>query len=135
MLPISELIEEAKRVSQLAYAPYSRFQVGAVVVGGGKSYSACNVENASYGLSCCAERNAIFKMVSAGETNLECVVIYTPTSQPTTPCGACRQVINEFGPTARIVSACQGEAMLDSTIAQLFPHAFGPKNLSPDAPG
>lgn len=129
MHSLDELIEEARRVSQLAYAPYSNFQVGAVVVAGGKHYSACNVENASYGLSCCAERNAIFKMVADGETRLECVVIFTPTTQPTAPCGACRQVLNEFGPTARVVSTCQGTMRLDSSVDRLFPEAFGPKNL------
>lgn len=129
MPPLSELIEEARRVSRLAYAPYSHFQVGAVVVAGGKHYGACNVENASYGLSCCAERNAIFQMVADGQTQFEYVVIFTPTSQPTAPCGACRQVLNEFGPTARVVSACEGPGILDSTVQQLFPEAFGPKNL------
>ncbi len=130
MPPLSQLIEEARRVSQLAYAPYSQFQVGAVVVSAGKFYSACNVENASYGLSCCAERNAIFKMVADGETQLECVVIFTPTPEPTAPCGACRQVLNEFGPTARLVSTCNGSGQLDTSVDQLFPNAFGPKNLS-----
>lgn len=130
MFPIDELIEEARRVSELAYAPYSNFQVGAVVVAGGKYYSACNVENASYGLSCCAERNAIFKMVADGQSQLECVVIYTPTGEPTAPCGACRQVLNEFGPTARVVSTCRGDGRLDTNVQQLFPDAFGPKNLS-----
>ncbi len=129
MESMDELIEEAKRVSQRAYAPYSHFQVGAVVVARGKTYSACNVENASYGLSCCAERNAIFKMVADGETQLECVVIYTPTSHPTAPCGACRQVLSEFGPTARVVSTCQNDQRLETTIDQLLPDSFGARNL------
>lgn len=126
---LEELIEEARRVSKHAYAPYSRFQVGAVVVAADASYSACNVENASYGLSCCAERNAIFKMVADGRTKLELVVIYTPTDTPTAPCGACRQVLSEFGPTARVVSTCQGAGRLDTSVDQLFPHAFGPQDL------
>ena len=129
MPPLHELIEESQRVSELAYAPYSNFQVGAVVVSGGNLYSACNVENASYGLSCCAERNAIFKMVADGQTKLDCVVIFTPTAQPTAPCGACRQVLNEFGLTARVVSTCRGGGRLDTTVDQLFPVAFGPNNL------
>ncbi len=129
MPPLHLLIEEARRVSEQAYAPYSNFRVGAVVVAGEKFYSACNVENASYGLSCCAERNAVFKMVADGENKLECVVIFTPTSQPTAPCGACRQVLNEFGPTARVVSTCQGSDQLETTVDQLFPMAFGPGNL------
>lgn len=129
MPPLHELIEEARRVSELAYAPYSKFHVGAVVVSGDRFYSACNVENASYGLSCCAERNAIFKMVADGQVELDWVVIFTPTAQPTAPCGACRQVLNEFGPTARLVSACRGPDRLDTTVDQLFPAAFGPNNL------
>ena len=129
MPPLDDLINEARRASEHAYAPYSKFQVGAVVVSNGQLYSACNVENASYGLACCAERNAIFKMVADGHTSFECVVIYTPTNQPTAPCGACRQVLNEFGPTARVISACRGDSRLETTVDQLFPSAFGPKNL------
>lgn len=128
---LSEWIALARQASQRAYAPYSNFHVGAVVISGsGREYCACNVENASYGLACCAERNAIFQMVASGETTIETIVIYTPTDKPTAPCGACRQVINEFGVSARIISACQGDARIDTTLDQLFPVAFGPKNLT-----
>jgi len=95
----------AKSAARRAYAPYSKFQVGAAVLAAsGKIYAGCNVENASYGLTNCAERTAIFNAVAAGEKNLkvQCVVVYTPTPTATAPCGACRQVIFEFGPAARV---------------------------------
>lgn len=130
---LDQLKAAARQASQQAYAPYSKFKVGAAILTRtGKIYAGCNVENASYGLCNCAERTAIFNAVAAGEKKLkiECVAIYTPTTDPTAPCGACRQVINEFGPKARIVSTCRGKGVLDTTLDQLLPHAFGPANLS-----
>lgn len=130
---LKTLKSTARRAAQQAYAPYSKFNVGAAILTlSGKVYSGCNVENASYGLCNCAERTAIFSAVAAGEKNLriECVVVYTPTPKPTAPCGACRQVINEFGPQARVLSFCQGRGALDTTLDQLLPNAFGPANLS-----
>lgn len=124
-------IELAKLAGANAYAPYSRFRVGAVVISdSGSVYAGCNVENASYGLTCCAERNAVFQMAAAGEMRIACVIIYTPTDKPTAPCGACRQVINEFGTDARIISACDGQDRIDTSINQLLPGAFGPHNLT-----
>jgi cytidine deaminase len=122
----------AKAAAARAYAPYSKFPVGAAILTAtGKIFSGCNVENASYGLCNCAERTAIFSAVAAGESKLRiaCVVVYTPTSAPAAPCGACRQVINEFGPGARIVSTCRGRPRLEATLGQLLPSAFGPANL------
>ncbi len=128
---LMRLIQTAKVASARAYAPYSKFHVGAVVVStSGRQYSACNVENASYGLACCAERNAVFQMVAAGERQIACVVIYTPTDRVTAPCGACRQVINEFGSQSRIVCTCEAEERIDTTLDQLLPTAFGPHNLT-----
>ncbi|SFH86716.1 cytidine deaminase [Planctomicrobium piriforme] len=128
----NELISAARRASELAYAPYSRFPVGAALrTASGKIFSGCNVENASYGLSMCAERNAIFQMVAAGETRFEAIVISTPTQTVTAPCGACRQVLFEFGPQAQVLCICAGEACLETTISELLPHAFGPGNLTP----
>ena len=89
----------------------------------------CNVENASYGLTICAERGAVFQMVAAGETAFDRIVIYTPTASPTAPCGACRQVLNEFNPDAQVVSLCDGPDVLRSTVRDLLPAAFGPANL------
>lgn len=129
---IKRLTTIAKKAAQQAYAPYSKFKVGAAVLTRtGKVYTGCNVENASYGLCNCAERTAVFNAVAAGgkKLKIECVAIYTPTAKPTAPCGACRQVINEFGPKARIISSCGGRGVLDTTMDKLLPAAFGPKNL------
>jgi cytidine deaminase len=128
---LNRLAAVAKKVSRKAHCPYSKFSVGAVVITeAGAEYAGCNVENASYGLSMCAERNAIFQMVAHEKQRIALVVIYTPTGHPTAPCGACRQVINEFGPTARIVAVCDGEDRIDATLAELLPTAFGPENLN-----
>ncbi len=132
-LPASTLrrLEQAARTAAgSAYAPYSKFRVGAAVLSGsGKIYSGCNVENASYGLCNCAERTAIFSAAAAGERKLRAVVVYTPTSTPTMPCGACRQVINEFGPKASVISICDRAGRIETTLDQLLPEAFGPEHL------
>ena len=97
----SELVAAARAAAARAYCPYSHFQVGAAVLtGSGEIFAGCNVENASYGLTICAERNAVFQAVARGRGPLSicAVVVFTPTATPTAPCGACRQVINEFGP-------------------------------------
>jgi cytidine deaminase len=124
------LLDAARAAAARAYCPYSRFRVGAAVLTpAGAIYSGCNVENASYGLTICAERVAVGAMVAAGATELVAVAVWTPTPQPTTPCGACRQVLNEFGPAAQVICACDGVAQLRLTVAELLPAAFGPKNL------
>lgn len=120
----------ARAAAKKSYSPYSKFAVGAAILAGsGKIYPGCNVENASYGLCNCAERTAIFSAAAAGEREVRCVVVYTPTQTATSPCGACRQVINEFGPRARVISICDGADSIDTTLDVLLPHAFGPKNL------
>ena len=127
---LQKLKAAAKIASARAYAPYSKFHVGAAVLtGSGKIFTGGNVENASYGLSNCAERTAIFTAVAAGEKQLRCVVVYTPTKTVTAPCGACRQVINEFGPTARVISFCAGRGEIDVSLDALLPGAFGPADL------
>lgn len=121
----------AKAAAAKAYAPYSKFRVGAAVLtGSGKIFSGCNVENASYGLCNCAERTAIFSAVAAGERRIRCVVVYTPTKTATAPCGACRQVINEFGPAARVISFCLGREEINVSLEALLPGAFGPADLA-----
>ena len=128
---IVELKACAKAASDNAYAPYSKFSVGAALItSDGSLFTGCNVENASYGLSICAERNAIFKMVSAGHRKLRMMVIYTPTMKPTAPCGACRQVIYEFGTGAEIISFCDGDEVLTSSIKELLPGAFSLNPIS-----
>src|SRR5580704_17693768 len=94
----NRLALKARSASAAAYAPYSKFKVGAAVLGAsGKIYSGCNVENASFGLCNCAERTAVFTAVSSGEENILAVALYAETDHPVLPCGACRQVIHEFG--------------------------------------
>ena len=126
----SRLERLARRAAKTSYSPYSKFAVGAAVLAGsGKVYTGCNVENASYGLCNCAERTAIFSAVAAGERKIKCVVVYTPTTSATPPCGACRQVINEFGPQARVISVCDSEERIETSLDALLPAAFGPGNL------
>lgn len=120
----------ARRAAATSYSPYSEFRVGAAVLtGSGRIFAGCNVENASFGLCNCAERTAIFAAAAAGERTLRAVAVYTPTPEPTLPCGACRQVIHEFGPDAVIVSICDTDARRESTLPALLPAAFGPRDL------
>ena len=127
---IERMTEVARAMSLRAYCPYSRFRVGAAILtSDGAITGGCNVENASYGLTICAERNAIFRAVGEGRSRVVAVVVYTPTPQPTAPCGACRQVIHEFGPHAEILGVCDGPETLRKPLSDLLPHAFGPDSL------
>ena len=127
---LKKLKAAAKAAAAKAYAPYSKFRVGAAVLAeSGNIYAGCNVENASYGLCNCAERTAIFAAVAAGERKFTCVAVYTPTKTATAPCGACRQVIFEFGSHIRVHSFCAGLDLIDTSIKALLPEAFGPENL------
>jgi cytidine deaminase len=126
---MEELIERAKEVISNAYAPYSKFRVAAVVkTRSGKIYTGVNIENASYGLTVCAERVAVFKAVSEGDRDIEVVVVYTDTEEPTPPCGACRQVIAEFNPNALIIMASK-KKVVESNLSQLLPNAFTGEKL------
>ena len=128
---LNEMAKRAKGVSEKAYCPYSKFRVGAVVLtDDGQMFEGCNVENASYGLTMCAERNAIFHMAAQGRQRIVAIVIYTATPMPAAPCGACRQVINEFGADALVLSVCDGPDVLRKKMSDLLPDAFGPANLS-----
>ena len=129
--PLLRRLEQAARsAGRKAYAPYSKFRVGAAVLtGSGRIFSGCNVENASYGLCNCAERSAIFAAVTAGERRITAIAVHTPTAAPTMPCGACRQVIHEFGPKALIIALGNGRARVETRLDALLPHAFGPKDL------
>lgn len=120
-----QLKEEAKKASQRAYAPYSKFKVGcALLTKSGSLYTGCNVENASYGLTMCAERNAIAQAInSEGKIEIESLVVYTPTEKPTPPCGACRQVIYEFG-NPKVYSFCDSSASTSHQMNELLPNAF-----------
>jgi cytidine deaminase len=127
---LERLRDLARSASTRAYCRYSQFRVGAALItSSGTTYSGCNVENASYGLTCCAERNAVFQMVGGGETSFAAIVVYTPTPRPTAPCGARRQVLFEFNPDAEVISVCDGPDVPRSTVRELLPGAFGPSNL------
>ena len=120
-----EMLDIAKEVSKNAYAPFSKFVVGAcILTTGGKYYSGCNVENSSYGLTICAERCAIFKAISDGEKEIQAVAIYSPNTDACYPCGACRQVIYEFAVEgAQIITEKDGAIKVDF-INDLLPHGF-----------
>lgn len=131
---VRRLEKAARAAAKAAYAPYSEFRVGAAVLAGSdKVYTGCNVENASYGLCNCAERTAIFTAVAAGERRLRAVAVYTPTPAPTMPCGACRQVINEFGPAALVIAVCASARRIERPLPALLADAFGPDNLVRDS--
>jgi len=117
------LIEAAQSARAHAYAPYSTYHVGAAVLGGsGRIYSGCNVENTSYGLTVCAERVAIWKAISEGER--EIVALLVASENGATPCGACRQVLFEFGPTARVLLSGADGTQKELTLDDLLPDAF-----------
>ncbi len=125
-----ELLERARAAATHAYAPYSAFRVGAALVTeGGRVQTAANVENASYGLSMCAERSAVFALVaaSADERRVRTVAVASPDAAPCWPCGACRQVLHEFGCGEVVVE--QDGAPLVVPFVDLLPHAFGPEDL------
>ena len=123
-----ELIVSATAARERAYAPYSQFKVGAALLGkSGRLYTGCNVENAAYGPSMCAERTAIFKAVSEGEREFETIAIVTENG--VSPCGTCRQVMIEFAPDMTIVIAdTQGNIRL-TTARDLLPDGFTPDQL------
>ena len=129
-LIVREMQVAAEAALKNAYCRYSKFRVGAAVLSGdGEIFAGCNVENASYGLTMCAERNAIFQAVAQGARNITAIVIVTPTKFPTPPCGACRQVINEFGPNAEVFLFGKGKGGTKFKMSKLLPRAFGPMNL------
>ncbi len=127
---LERLCLAAKTASCAAHCPYSQFTVGAALLTvEGEIFSGCNVENASSGLTICAERVAVFKAVAAGHRSFQAVVVYTPTSMPTAPCGACRQVLAEFADDLDVVSCCDGADRITTSLAELLPYRFGPEQL------
>jgi cytidine deaminase len=121
---IEELIAAARQVRENAYAPYSRFQVGAALrTTSGRIFCGCNVENLSYGLTVCAERAAVFAAIAAGETKFEAIAVVADSVQPVTPCGACRQVLAEFSSDLQVCSANLQDQRYETTIAELLPRA------------
>jgi cytidine deaminase len=127
---VQRMLTEARAAMKNAYCRYSKFRVGAAVLSAeGEIFAGCNVENASYGLTMCAERNAIFQAVAKGRRDIRAVVIVTATKESTPPCGACRQVVNEFGPDAEVFLFGKGKTGTKFKLSKLLPRAFGPKNL------
>jgi cytidine deaminase len=124
------LMNAAREAAGKAYAPYSRFLVGAAILTrGGAVHAGCNVENASYGLSICAERNAATTMVSAGEEDrrIKSVAVFSPNAAPCFPCGACRQVLREFGCEEIVVEDASG--LRRYPFEEILPNSFGPEDL------
>lgn len=119
------LYVEARAVSGYAFCPFSQFPVGAAILtADGRIFSGCNVENASFGLTICAERNAVFQSVAAGAREILGIAIYTPTCDAAAPCGACRQVLAQFGPQALVRSICDSDRTIERTVSDLLPDAF-----------
>jgi len=118
-----QLSEAAAAVRQHAYAPYSKFSVGAALLGvSGKVYTGCNVENLSFGLSICAERNAVFQGIAAGESKFLAIAVVSDSGEPVSPCGACRQVLAEFGDLQWLSENLDGESYR-SSISELLPRS------------
>lgn len=127
---IDEAITAAAEVRTRAYAPYSRFLVGAALIDReGGLHVGCNVENASYGLTQCAERAAVTAATAAGKRDITTCVIVTDTEEPTMPCGACRQVLAEFDADVLVVSRTLSGKESRSTVSELLPSSFDPSSL------
>ena len=125
-----ELMKIARKARQNAYAPYSHFAVGAALLTeSDRVYTGCNIENASYGLTCCAERNAIFAAVGAGERRFKMLAVAADSPEPVAPCGACRQVIAEFG-IPLVVMGNLKEATKTMTAEELLPYGFGQESMN-----
>ncbi|MEM4718152.1 MAG: cytidine deaminase [Desulfurococcaceae archaeon] len=120
------LIEEAKRVLQNSYAPYSDVHIAAAILtDSGRIYTGVNVENSSYGLTICAERSAISAMITAGEKRPIAIAIVTDLEEPITPCGACRQVLSEFNPDMELVLySVKTDRLTQLKLSEIFPRPF-----------
>ncbi len=125
------LVEAAVKARANAHSPYSKVKIGAAVLtSGGSVYSGCNIENASYGLSCCAERTAIFKAVSQGHKDIVAIAVVGKSEDFTKPCGACRQVMVEFNPKMKVLRRGTDGFSEDATAASLLPSHFYPEELA-----
>jgi cytidine deaminase len=125
-----ELVKRARDVLRHAYSPYSNVQVGAALLAkDGRIFSGCNVENASYGLTLCAERSAIMTAVSEGVREFTAIAITTNRERALMPCGACRQVLSEFAPKLRVLVVGTSGERRETTLEALLPEAFKPSDL------
>lgn len=129
---VENLIEHAKKARNLAYVPYSKFQVGAALLTQtDKVFSGCNIENAAYSLCNCAERTALFKAYSEGENVFKAMAVVADTERPVPPCGACRQVMSELcPPTMPIYLTNLKGNVFETTVQDLLPGAFSPEDLN-----
>jgi len=126
---IDELVVAARDAMDRAYAPYSRFLVGAAVLANDRIFIGQNFENASLSMSICAERNAVGRMIDAGERTIDAIAVVTVADRPTAPCGACRQVLWEFGPSSLVICETTSGARDVYALEDLLPAAFGPDDL------
>jgi cytidine deaminase len=129
-MDLDAVMDAARDASRNAYAPYSNFPVGAAILTeGGEIHAGCNVENASYGLAICAERNAAATMAFAnpGDREIRLVAVFSPDTAPCFPCGACRQVLREFGCKEVVVEEASG--LRRYPFEEILPHSFGPEDL------
>lgn len=127
---VDRLVAEAIAARETAYVPYSRFAVGAAALAAdGRIFRGCNIENASYGLTVCAERTALFKAVSEGARELIAIAVVTGTRDVASPCGACRQVMAELGPEMKVILANLDGSRLVTDVATLLPGAFDERRL------
>ncbi len=123
-----ELVQLAAKARKLAYAPYSHYKVGAAILANdGRVFTGCNVENASFGLTCCAERTAVFSAVAAGAKKFAAIAIVT--SNGGSPCGACRQVLREFGTSTLVIMSRPKGRPTAALLGDLLPGSFGPEQL------
>ncbi|AMX82859.1 cytidine deaminase [Geobacillus subterraneus] len=130
-MEIEQLIAEAKKARELAYVPYSKFKVGAALLTkNGSVYRGCNIENAAYSMCNCAERTALFKAYSEGETEFAALAVIADTPRPVPPCGACRQVIAELCPGDMnvILANLNGDVKI-VTVGELLPEAFAAEDM------
>ncbi|MFG6114565.1 cytidine deaminase [Halobacillus sp. MO56] len=130
----TDLIERAKNIRQRAYTPYSKFQVGAALITkSGKTYDGCNIENAAYPVTCCAERVAIFKAIADGENEFQEMAVVADTDRPVPPCGSCRQVMSEFFPNDMKIHTTNLKGDVKTlTMEELLPFSFAQSDLSND---
>ena len=129
-MDLDAVMDAARDASRNAYAPYSNFRVGAAILTeGGQIHAGCNVENASYGLAICAERNAAAAMALAnpGDREIRLVAVFSPDTTPCFPCGACRQVLREFGCKEVVVEEAAG--LRSYSFDEILPYSFGPEDL------